>query len=100
MIVRFKIRPERLLRIDFGVAGFRSLPILHGLSHSFGSTSFASFDMFAGVTLTVTCSEPVQSVKILPTSYGIVPKVQGNTIYSAPHSLFGLAPKTNSSVPP
>jgi len=32
------------------------------------------------VNVTITCPEPVKSVKILPTSYGIVPKVHGQTI--------------------
>ena len=45
-----------------------------------GIASFASFDMRASVDVTVTCPEPVKSVKILPTSFGIVPKVHGNTI--------------------
>ena len=33
-----------------------------------------------GKIFTVTCSEPVKSIKILPTSFGIVPKVHGKTI--------------------
>jgi hypothetical protein len=30
MLVRFKICPEMLVRVNFCVAGFKSLPILHG----------------------------------------------------------------------
>ena len=30
MLVRFKIFPEMLVRVNLGVAGFKSLPILHG----------------------------------------------------------------------
>ena len=58
-----------------------SIPRLNRASMTeFGLASFASFDMSKSVAVTVTCPEPVQSVKILPTSYGIVPKVHGKTI--------------------
>ena len=45
-----------------------------------GIASYAPFDMLTSVDVTVTCSEPVKSVKILPTSFGIVPRVHGDTI--------------------
>ena len=49
-----------------------------------GFASFASFDMRASVDVTVTCPEPVKSIKILPTSFGIVPKVHGQTQLRSP----------------
>ncbi|MFC1766449.1 glycosyl hydrolase family 28 protein [Planctomycetota bacterium] len=56
------------------------IPRLTGGRSEFGFTSLASFDMRSPVDVTITSSEPVQSIKILPTSFGIVPKVHGNTI--------------------
>jgi len=43
-------------------------------------TSFASFDLTAGSKVTVTCTDSVQSVKLLPSSSGITPTVTGNHI--------------------
>jgi hypothetical protein len=43
-------------------------------------TAFASFDLTGSAEVTVTCSEPVRSVKILPSSRGIVPVIAGNKI--------------------
>ncbi|WP_163400079.1 glycosyl hydrolase family 28 protein [Flavobacterium fluviatile] len=47
---------------------------------TFGLASVASFDMNASASVSVTIPDKVQSVKILPTSYGIVPTIKGNTI--------------------
>ena len=58
-----------------------SIPRLNRASTTeFGLASFASFDMRAGAAVTVTCPEPVESVKILPTSFGIVPSVKGQKV--------------------
>jgi hypothetical protein len=43
-------------------------------------TSFVSFDMGHSVTVTVTCPNPVESVKLLPSSSGIAPVVDGNRV--------------------
>ena len=43
-------------------------------------TSFVSFDMDDRVTVTVTCPKPVESVKLLPSSSGITPVVDGNRV--------------------
>ena len=56
------------------------IPRLTGSRSEFGFASLASFDMRTSVDVTVTCPEPVKSIKILPTSFGIVPKVEGQTI--------------------
>ena len=56
------------------------IPRLTGSSSEFGFVSLASFDMSASVDVTITCTEIVKSIKILPTSYGIVPKVHEKTI--------------------
>ncbi|MDW7691174.1 glycosyl hydrolase family 28 protein [Flammeovirgaceae bacterium SG7u.111] len=53
------------------------------LNHSrkiFGFASFASFDMKEKVEVKITYPEAVSSVKILPTSYGIEAKFDGNDI--------------------
>ena len=47
---------------------------------AFDFASFAYFDMCASVSLTVSCPEVVESVKILPSSFAIVPEVDGNRI--------------------
>jgi hypothetical protein len=44
------------------------------------TTSFASFDMAGTVRVTVTCTDLVQSVKLLPTSRGITPTFAGRTV--------------------
>jgi hypothetical protein len=49
-------------------------------TNCFDMASFASFDMEGAVTVTITCPEAVRSVKVLPTSYGIVPKVEGKVL--------------------
>lgn len=53
------------------------------LNHSrsiFGYASIASFDINESVTVSVDYPEAVESVKILPTSYGIAPNIEGNKI--------------------
>ncbi|MDV7139134.1 glycosyl hydrolase family 28 protein [Maribacter sp. TH_r10] len=46
----------------------------------YGFVSVASFDMNESVTVSIDCPERVESVKILPTSYGIKPNFEGNKI--------------------
>ena len=58
-----------------------SIPRLNRASTTeFGLASFASFDMCASSTVKITCPEQVESVKILPTSFDIVPIVKGQKI--------------------
>ncbi|MCE0497854.1 MAG: glycosyl hydrolase family 28 protein [Methylacidiphilales bacterium] len=45
-----------------------------------GQTSFASFDLRGDAHVTVTCPGPINSIKLLPTSCGIVPQVTGNNV--------------------
>ncbi|MGQ1784646.1 MULTISPECIES: glycosyl hydrolase family 28 protein [unclassified Saccharicrinis] len=56
------------------------IPRLNHSRSEFGYASLASFDMNSEVGITVTYPEKVTSVKILPTSYGVIPKVKGNKI--------------------
>ncbi|MDX2432135.1 MAG: glycosyl hydrolase family 28 protein [Bacteroides sp.] len=56
------------------------IPRLTGSRSEFGFASFASFDMSTNVELTVTYPETVESVKILPSSFGIVSRVEGQKI--------------------
>jgi len=46
----------------------------------FETASFATFDMQGTVRVTVTCPEPIRSARVLPTSFKIVPAVQGKTV--------------------
>jgi hypothetical protein len=46
----------------------------------FELAAFAYFDMAGAVTVTVTCPEPIQSAKVLPSSLGIRPAVQGSNL--------------------
>ena len=46
----------------------------------FDRAAFASFDMNGPVRVTVTCSEPITSAKILPTSFKIAATIQGNRV--------------------
>lgn len=57
-----------------------NIPRLSGSRSEFGFASLASFDLRSSVDVTITCPEPVKSIKILPTSFGIVPKVHEKTI--------------------
>ena len=56
------------------------IPRLTRSLSEFGYASLASFDMNSETSITVTYPGKVDSVKILPTSFGIVPKVDGNKI--------------------
>lgn len=56
------------------------IPRLTGSTSDSSFASFASFDMRTSVSVTVTYPKSVQSVKILPTSFGIIPKVEGQRI--------------------
>ena len=56
----------------------------------YDTAAFASFDMQGAVTVTVTVSNMVSAAKILPTSAGITPVIQGKSIsftLTAPRSL-------------
>lgn len=46
----------------------------------FEQAAFAYFDLQGGAEVSVTCTGPVHQAKILPSSSGIVPTVQGNRI--------------------
>lgn len=46
----------------------------------FETAAFASFGLDGATRVEVTSAEPVRSVKVLPSSYGIVPDVEGRTI--------------------
>ena len=46
----------------------------------FEQASFAYFDMQGAVTVTVTCPEAIQSVKVLPSSLKVIPVVQGKSV--------------------
>ena len=46
----------------------------------FDVASFASFDVRGAVKVTVTYREEVKAAKILPTSYGMVPKIAGRQV--------------------
>ncbi|MBU2914118.1 glycosyl hydrolase family 28 protein [Reichenbachiella agariperforans] len=57
------------------------VPRLNHSRSKFGFASFGSFDMGAeAVQVTVTYPKPVDSVKILPSSFGIEPTIAGNTV--------------------
>jgi hypothetical protein len=46
----------------------------------FEKASFAYFDMEGRATVTISCPEEIRSVKVLPTSYQITPKIQGKSL--------------------
>ncbi len=46
----------------------------------FETASFAYFDMDGAVMVTVTCPEAMQSARVLPSSLGIKPTVQGKSL--------------------
>ena len=46
----------------------------------FEKGAFAYFDVNGSVTVTVTCPDVIHSAKVLPTSYGIVPKVADKSL--------------------
>jgi hypothetical protein len=45
-----------------------------------GEASFTSFDFSGAVAITITSSQAVTAAKVLPTSYGIKPKISGNKV--------------------
>ncbi len=46
----------------------------------FETAAFATFDMEGPARVTVTCPEPVRSVQVLPSSFKVVPAVEGRTV--------------------
>ncbi len=56
------------------------IPRLNHSRSEFGFASFASFDMREAVAIKVAYPEMVSSVKVLPTSLGVKPKIDGNNI--------------------
>jgi hypothetical protein len=46
----------------------------------FETAAFATFGMQGPVRVTITCPEPVRSARVLPSSFRIVPAVQGKTV--------------------
>jgi hypothetical protein len=64
---------ERALR-------FRAMDDKAHSAEYFGNASFAYFDMDGSVIVKVTCPEPIQSAKVLPSSYKITPRVEGKSL--------------------
>lgn len=56
------------------------IPRLTGSRTEFGLASYASFDMHKNAKVTVVYPKTINSVKILPTSFGIVPEINGQKI--------------------
>ncbi|TXG39051.1 glycosyl hydrolase family 28 protein [Seonamhaeicola maritimus] len=65
---------------NFTIPAREPIPRLNHSRSEFGLASFASFDMNAKAEVKVTYPEAVNSVKILPTSYGVESTVEGNVI--------------------
>ncbi len=57
-----------------------SIPRLTQSRSEPGLASVASFDMNESITVAVNYPEAVDSAKILPTSYGIIPQIEGNKV--------------------
>lgn len=62
------------------VPAAEKIPRLNHNPGKFGIASYTSFDIRKSVSVAVTYPEPIKSVKILPTSYGIKPKIEGQNI--------------------
>lgn len=62
------------------VPSVEQIPRLKHNPNKYGIASYTSFDMRKNVSVTVTYPEPIKSIKILPTSYGIEPEIEGQTI--------------------
>lgn len=62
------------------IAKSKTIPRLNHSRSTFGYASFASFDMNAKAEVRITYPDTVTSVKILPTSFGIKPNIEGHTI--------------------
>lgn len=58
----------------------KPIPRLNHSRKEFGFASFASFDIRENVEIKVSYPELVSSVKVLPTSFGIIPKVEGKSV--------------------
>ena len=71
--------PVYLARICNLTAAQRQ-PLGQSLPENTAETAFASFDLTGTSTVTVTCQEPIQNVKLLPSSTGITPTVSGSNI--------------------
>ncbi len=56
------------------------IPRLNHSRKEFGFASFASFDMSEKVEIKVTYPSAINSVKVLPTSFGIQPIIDGNNL--------------------
>jgi hypothetical protein len=56
------------------------IPRLNHSRSEFGFASIASFDMNESITVSVDYPTAVETVKILPTSYGIKPEIEGTKI--------------------
>ncbi|MFY0686458.1 MAG: hypothetical protein JXQ90_04785 [Cyclobacteriaceae bacterium] len=66
---------------NFKIAAREPIPRLNHSRKEFGLASFASFDMKEKIEVIVRYSDEVTSVKVLPTSYGIVPVIDGKDIF-------------------
>lgn len=65
---------------NFKIAAREPIPRLNHSRSEFGLACFASFDMKEKVEVKVTYPEVVESVKVLPSSYSIEAKIEGNEI--------------------
>jgi hypothetical protein len=59
---------------------FRAMDDKANSADYFGTASFAYFDMDGPVTVKVTCPTAINSAKLLPSSYKIHPKIDGNSL--------------------
>lgn len=59
---------------------FRAMDDKANSADYFGLASFAYFDMEGSVMVTVTFREPIQSAKVLPSSYKISPAIRGRSL--------------------
>ena len=68
-------------------------PVLRG-----GPASFAYFDFSGSVSVSVTSTREIDTVKVLPTSYGIKPTVSGNSISFTLSKPLNLTIELNESI--
>jgi len=71
-----------------------TVPVLRG-----GPASFAYFDFSGSVTVSVTSTRLIGTVKILPTSYAIKPTVSGNSISFTLSKPLNLTIELNGDIP-
>jgi hypothetical protein len=64
----------------------------------FAMAAFASFDMEGNIPVTVSVSNAIQSVKILPASAGIRPTIQGSTVSFTVSSPINLTIEINGEI--